>query len=361
MRLSQAGIIGPVPDTLENDRGGTINGNEDDMISGERVGNEEVKGNIESHDNLVVIKSHNTIKIGEVYDTESHESHVITESHNTGVIIINDATVEEYDGTTVEITNDTVEITNDTSLMTGALDKIEIELINNDNEVVMQLDNHNSITPPGNNSLPLQSEVDVQLTVIENNHGNKAESMHKNSQSVNSCSPLSETCDHHGNDEESTATFQSQSDKKCLPEKTSDHHHDDINSHVDHVTTMGEDGIGEVAMQQLDDSLSFEDMEDMYLDFDQFTTKPVEQVYIPVKPVYTNTIDTNSKPVKPFNSNTIPKPDKQVYSSYPNTLDANSNIIDTPTDNPDNILFNKTGQHQQYHTITTVLPTMTSW
>ena len=77
------------------------------------------------------------------------------------------------------------------------------------------------------------------------------------------------------------------------------------------VTTVGEDGIGEVALQQLEDSLTLQDIEDMYLDFDDFNPHLVKQVvYTPIKP----TIQTLTETAHQDATKQVPaKPVKPVY------------------------------------------------
>lgn len=56
------------------------------------------------------------------------------------------------------------------------------------------------------------------------------------------------------------------------------------------LTTVGEDGIGELALQQLDDSLTLQDIDDMYLDLDDFNA-------FPDKPIPYKAADINARVV----------------------------------------------------------------
>ena len=80
----------------------------------------------------------------------------------------------------------------------------------------------------------------------------------------------------------------------------------------DHVTTMREDGLGEVALQQLDDSLSMQDIEEMCLDFEfggDFSvteTKAVKQLQCAPVKITDDTTKVRSTESHYYNVSKIP-------------------------------------------------------
>ena len=239
---------------------------------------------IESHDSSIIMELSNTPVIIEIHSTESPDSNVI---YNT--LLVPDTTEHAEEIIPNSIPDHTMSLITETNKGSLILIKTSIENgENNDKEKILESDHPhcNSIV----NSSDSNSHSEVQLET-KNHHGNEVEStVNNSSQSLHSISQC-----HYDNEE--TSTHCNTMNTTSVQVGNSLSLADEIHNHgdTDHVTTMGEDGIGEIAVQQLDDSLTFEDMEDMYLDFDDFNTKPVEQVHKPVKHV-SNCSDTNLNP-----------------------------------------------------------------
>ncbi len=175
---------------------------------------------------------------------------------------------------------------------------------------------------------PSTSLSNTQITpiVIDDTDTNN-QSFASSSQSCNNQTP-NKSSQLLGIDKESSVETPASGDLMGLP----------LSLEAGHLTTVGEDGIGVVAVQQLDDSLTLQDIEDMYTDFDDFNVEPVnasiKHVYTkidpfsnrashatPVKPIYPPpTIQQDSTPHAVHNITAVPPATLRWFDTNMNDL-----------------------------------------
>ena len=178
------------------------------------------------------------------------------------------------------------------------------------NKPLVTIETKDSIEVPSHFSTSLSNTHINPIIIDDTNTDNQlCQTFDASSQSCNNQTP-NKSSQLLSIDKESSVETPASDDLMGLPLSLEDRH----------LTTVGDDGIGVVAVQQLDDSLTLQDIEDMYMDFDDFNVELVQQVNAPIKHVYTKIDPFNNRASHAIPTKPIYPPPTTQQASMPHAV-----------------------------------------